>query len=360
MKTRKIKAKRSVPKHSIVDMFCGIGGLTHGLKKEGMKVVAGYDIDKSCKFSYEANNEGSVFIDKDIEQVHKKELLKHFTKDEIKILVGCAPCQPFSTYSRKRDKKDDWKLLYAFGRLVKEVKPDIVSIENVPELANEKRFNVFHDFINLLEENDYSVSWEIVKCQDYGIPQNRSRLVLLASKFGEIKLIPKTHAKKEYKTVKETISKLPIIKAGGFSKKDRLHVASQLSPKNLRRIKASKPGGSWRDWDKKLIASCHKSKKGKTYMSVYGRMEWGKPSPTITTQFYGFGNGRFGHPTQNRAISIREGALLQTFPKGYKFIAPKEKVNIRKLGRHIGNAVPVKLGQIVAKSIKKHLEGLND
>lgn len=354
------RQKKTTIQHTIIDMFCGVGGLTHGLKREGLNVIAGYDLDKSCKFAYETNNTGAVFIDKDIEKVSGEEISNQYSQGDIKILVGCAPCQPFSTYSRKRDEKDDWKLLYSFGRLVQEVKPDIISIENVPELASEKRFNVFSKFLKMLEENNYHISWEIVKCQDYGIPQVRSRLVLLASRLGEIKLIPKTHTQKQYKTVRQAISKLSRIKAGESSQKDRLHTASHLSDKNLERIKASKPGGSWKDWDDKLVASCHKAISGKSYVSVYGRMEWDKPAPTITTQFYGFGNGRFGHPTQNRAISIREGAILQTFPKGYKFLAPKEKVNIKKLGRHIGNAVPVRLGQVVAKSIKKHLEGLND
>ncbi len=355
-KVKNIKVSESC---SVVDFFCGVGGITHGFVKEGFKVVAGYDLDSSCKYAYEENNKGAVFVNKDIEKVTGEEVQGLYAKNKIKILVGCASCQPFSTYSRKRDGKDDWKLLYSFGRLVQEAKPDIVSIENVPELANEKRFDVFKGFLKLLEDEGYFVSWKIVKCQDYGIPQNRSRLVLLASKFGDIALIPQTHALGKYKTVKAVISKLPHLEAGERNSKDRLHISSRLSEKNLKRIKASKQGGSWKDWEETLIASCHKTQNGKTYVSVYGRMEWDKPAPTITTQFFGFGNGRFGHPEQNRAISIREGAMLQTFPKGYKFVEPKEKVNIKKLGRHIGNAVPVKLGQIVAKSIKRHLEDIN-
>ena len=229
----------------------------------------------------------------------------------------------------------------------------------VPPDVDEKRFKVFKNFLSLLESEGYSVFWKIVKCQNYGIPQTRSRLVLLASKLGEIKLIPETHGSSKYKTVRNSISGLPRIKAGQMHKKDRLHVSSHLAEQNLERIQASKPGGSWKDWNEDLRASCHRIKSGKTYRSVYGRMEWNKPAPTITTQFYGFGNGRFGHPTQDRAISIREGALLQTFPKGYKFVAPKEDVKIKELGRHIGNAVPPRLGQIIARSIKLHLENLN-
>lgn len=129
-----------------------------------------------------------------------------------------------------------------------------------------------------------------------------------------------------------------------------------MSEINLKRIRASKPGGTWRDWPKKLVADCHKEGSGKTYPSVYGRMEWNKPAPTMTTQCYGYGNGRFGHPEQDRAISLREAAVIQGFPRDYKFIERGASVEFRTLGRMIGNAVPVGLGQAIAKSIKAHLE----
>ena len=126
-------------------------------------------------------------------------------------------------------------------------------------------------------------------------------------------------------------------------------------------MRQSKPGGTWRDWDKELLLECHKKDTGKSYGSVYGRMKWNEPSPTITTQFYNYGTGRFGHPEQNRALSIREGSLLQTFPSNYKFYDPKEeRPPIKELGAHIGNAVPVDLAYIIGKSIIKHLEFYND
>jgi DNA (cytosine-5)-methyltransferase 1 len=149
---------------------------------------------------------------------------------------------------------------------------------------------------------------------------------------------------------------LPPIEAGEADSKDMLHLASTLSDKNLERIRASKPGGTWRDWPHHLLADCHKVDSGKTYPSVYGRMEWDKPAPTITTQSYGFGNGRFGHPEQDRAISLREAAILQGFPKSYKFVPPGEVIHFKRVGRLIGNAVPVELGRAIAKSIIKHLE----
>ena len=137
---------------------------------------------------------------------------------------------------------------------------------------------------------------------------------------------------------------------------DRLHQCSKLSPLNLERIRASKPGGTWRDWSKDLVAQCHTQKSGKTYPGVYGRMEWDQPSSTITTQCFGFGNGRFGHPEQDRAISLREAALLQTFPADYEFVAPNHPIAISHVGKLIGNAVPVKLGQVIAQSILQHIQ----
>ena len=164
--------------------------------------------------------------------------------------------------------------------------------------------------------------------------------------------------RRKHKTVKQAIGKMDPLDAGGSCPKDRLHTASNLSPKNMQRIKASKPGGTWRDWPKSLVADCHRSATGKTYPAVYGRMEWDKPAPTMTTQCFGFGNGRFGHPEQDRAISLREAAILQGFPRSYKFVDPDKDLEFVNIGRLIGNAVPVQLGHAVAKSIRQHLDGL--
>lgn len=339
-----------------IDLFCGIGGLTKGLSLAGIDVVAGYDIDGTCKFAYEANNKAQ-FIQEDIINIDSKQLNNWYKEGNVKILVGCAPCQPFSRYScryRKDGRKDDkWKLLYSFSRLVEECKPDIVSMENVPNLSEER---VFRDFINTLESLKYNVNWNIVFCPEYGVPQNRKRLVLLASRLGEINLIPPLYNKNNFMTVRKAIGKLPRINDGEICQTDSLHRASKLSSINKKRIKQSVPGGTWRDWYDELILTCHSKKTGSTFPSVYGRMEWDKPSPTITTQFYGYGNGRFGHPEQDRAISLREGAILQSFPEDYIFTDDNHPVNKRKLGMHIGNAVPVELGRAVGISIMKHLE----
>ena len=336
-----------------VDLFCGAGGLTHGFEQAGLPVKVGYDIDPACKFPYEHNNKAK-FILQDIENLSGSDLAEHFSGSSIKILAGCAPCQPFSNYSRRyNDKQSKWKLLQDFVRLVKESEPDIISMENVLQL---KYHSVFQEFIENLENLKYYLEPYEVNCLNYGIPQSRRRLVLLASKFGKINLIPQTHHNGRYETVRKTIEHLEPLAAGEKSKTDKLHICSKLSNLNLKRIQASKPGGTWRDWPPELIAKCHTKKSGKSYPSVYGRMEWDKPSPTITTQCFGFGNGRFGHPEQHRAITLREAALLQTFPENYQFIAPNEDLAVIPIGRLIGNAVPVKLGEVIGRSILEHLQ----
>jgi DNA (cytosine-5)-methyltransferase 1 len=212
---------------------------------------------------------------------------------------------------------------------------------------------VWDEFVEALKGKKYQVSWTEVDCTDYGIPQSRKRLVLLASRLGPITLIPATSPRPV--TVREAIGGLPEIRAGEKSSSDPLHVAATLAPINLERIEASVPGGTWRDWPEELRAPCHRRESGKTYPSVYGRMVWDKPSPTMTTQCYGFGNGRFGHPTQNRAISLREAAILQSFPADYSFLAEGANVSFSGLGTLIGNAVPPKLGEAIGKSIVAHL-----
>jgi DNA (cytosine-5)-methyltransferase 1 len=340
-----------------IDMFCGVGGLTHGVVLAGIPVAAGVDIDGTCRFAYEANN-NSVFIERSIQDVTAETLAAYYPPGDIRILMGCAPCQPFSSYTRNKDKyrvPDKWGLLYEFLRIVREVMPHVVSMENVPRLIKEK---VFGDFVRGLESLHYNVWVNVVYCPDYGIPQTRARLVLLASSLGPISLLPPTHAAEDYLTVRDAIHRLPALKAGEQCPTDPLHIAARLSPKNIARLGQSKPGGSWLDWDPTLLAECHKKKSGQSYKSIYSRMEWGKPSPTITTQFFGYGNGRFGHPEQDRALSLREGAILQTFPPEYNFIEPDKKLNFGAIGRHIGNAVPVRLGTIIGQSILGHVEGL--
>lgn len=338
-----------------VDLFCGAGGLTHGLIKAGVKVVAGVDFDNACKYPYEENHDGIVFHQADVANLDALTVKKWFGGAAVRVLAGCAPCQPFSSYSHRYDTvgTERWGLLNHFGRLVEELKPDVVTMENVPTVT---KHDVFKEFVKTLEENGYgNPSVRVIDCAEYSLPQRRRRTVLLASLHGKIELIEP--GGKELRTVADVLSDLPQLEHGGRDPKDPLHAASRLSPLNLRRIKASTPGGSWRDWDDKdLIAECHRKDTGKSYPGVYGRMTWDAPAPTLTTQFYGFGSGRFGHPEQHRGLSLREGAILQGFPKKYKFVPKGEPIRFKALGRMIGNAVPVHLGRVIGQSIIKHVK----
>lgn len=335
-----------------VDLFCGAGGLTYGLQKAGVKVKLGVDIDPACEFPFTENNQAK-FLSKSVTEFSGEELSVHYAPGVIRLLAGCAPCQPFSTLSngQDREKSDKWPLLNEFGRLVESVKPDYVTMENVPAL---KAQEIFADFVKTLTENGYYVSAKVVNAAAYGLPQRRKRLVLLASKKGAIELLSPKELGAKLRTVKDAIGMLPKVQSGEKNPTDPLHQAPLLGEKNMARIRASKPGGTWADWPEELLSPCHTKEKGASFKSVYGRMEWSKPSPTITTQSYNFGTGRFGHPDQDRAITLREAAILQSFPKGYKFVDKKKPVAFSTLGRLIGNAVPVDLGYAIGMTIIKH------
>ena len=339
-----------------VDLFCGVGGLTHGLARGGVRVLAGFDVDRKCRYAYERNN-SAKFIERDIRGLTGVELRKLWGRKGHSLLAGCAPCQPFSTYSRKgRPARQDskWELVNEFGRLIREARPDLVTIENVPQLLDHPVFN------NILAAlSDYHLWYDAVECERYHIPQTRKRLVLLGSRLGPINLVSPPPGRKGA-TVRNSISHLKPLSAGQSDPDDGLHAACNLSPLNLQRIRASRPGGTWREWEPELIAPCHRKQSGATYPGVYGRMEWDEPSPTITTQCFGYGNGRFGHPEQNRAITLREAAILQTFPDSYQFLPKGEKPKFSVVGRLIGNAVPVRLGEVIAQSCLNHVAEFGD
>jgi len=351
---RKIVGENNLSNIRVIDLFCGIGGLTHSFVKEGFNVIAGIDNDKDCRFGFEYNNKVK-FIEKDIADISAKEIKELYGKvNSIRILIGCAPCQPFSKLNLNEITEKQLQPLSKFAYFIDKIKPEIVSMENVKGLLKNP---IFNNFIETLRKNKYHYSCQVVDFSDYGVPQKRQRLVLLASRLGEISLLPPTHKNKK-RTVRDTIGRLERIKDGEISKKDPLHRSRLLSPLNKRRIRATpKDGGNARSWNEDLMLDCHKKESGETYRgSVYGRMRWDKPAPTMTTQCIGIGNGRYGHPEQNRAISLREAALFQTFPISYKFISPEKKIIVAKLAKFIGNAVPIRAGKIIAQSIKNHLK----
>jgi DNA (cytosine-5)-methyltransferase 1 len=342
----------NAPKIVGVDLFCGVGGLSHGLALGGVEVAAGFDIDPGCRFPFEENNRAS-FLLRDVDSLAPEEVARYYEGADVTLLAGCAPCQPFSSYSRSgrnRDYEAQWPLVSAFGRLVEVLQPDLVTAENVPQLADHP---VFDRLLNSLAS--YHIWWGIVNCESIGVPQTRRRLVLLASRLGSAGLELLVEPR-EAPTVRQAIGALPGIAAGQKDPNDELHMAPSLSPLNLARIRASRPGGTWRDWPSELQATCHRRATGSTYPSVYGRMEWDRPAPTITTQCFGYGNGRFGHPEQDRAISLREAAMLQTFPPTYRFIPSGSPAKFNRMGRLIGNAVPVRLGEVIGESLAMHVK----
>jgi DNA (cytosine-5)-methyltransferase 1 len=278
------------------------------------------------------------------------ELLRLWPKESIRVLAGCAPCQPFSTHRRGADTSSEaeWALIGEFGRLVQGTKPHIVTMENV---ANVAKSQVFRDFLGTLEARGFSVSYRLCYCPEYGLPQHRRRLVLIGSRIGMIPVPQGAYGPRDFRTVRDAISGLRPIQNGEADDQDPLHRTRTMTDINMKRIRASKPGGTWRDWPKELRAPCHQRETGSTFQSVYARMSWDKPSPTITAGFFNFGSGRYGHPSQDRAISLREGAILQGFPSTYQFVAPGEKIELAPLGRLIGNAVPPVLARFIGRAI---------
>jgi DNA (cytosine-5)-methyltransferase 1 len=340
------------PEIQAIDVFCGIGGLTFGIQAVGIDVVAGIDNDGTCEHSYVKNNKGK-FINSDINKLDFEDLKLLFSDGAVRVVVGCAPCQPFSSHSNKnvdRESDERWGLILKFADLIDTLNPDVISMENVRGLT---KTQIFRAFIKRLSSLGYFIDYRVVYCPDYGIPQRRSRLVLLGSKLGEIKVPMPTHDKSSYVTVADTIKGLPIIRAGSTCKKDVLHRSMNLSSINMKRIKASRQNGTWKEWNRELLPECYLRESGSTYTAVYGRMSWNDVAPTITTQFFNYGSGRFGHPTQSRALSIREGSLLQTFPRDYIY---NQDLSINVLGRQIGNAVPPRLGEVIGYTIKEHID----
>ncbi len=336
-----------------IDVFCGVGGLTYGLRQAGIEIVAGIDVDPACAYPFTKNN-GAKFVAADVRTLTGGDLAMLYPKGAIRLLAGCAPCRPFSpsgngagTTNRRHE---DWGLLDEFSRLVIELMPDLVTMENVPALRSKA---MFRRFVKTLKDLDYEVDFRSVYCPRFGIPQRRRRLVLVASRLGEVAVPDGTWPEDEFRTVRDAIASLPRVRAGHVARGDVVHKAASLSPVNRARLLASKPGGSWRDWPKELRAKCHRKRRAENYRNVYGRMSWDEPAPVITTQAFKFGTGRFGHPTQNRALTLREAAVLQTFPRRYRFVQPRSEAHFHNVGRLIGNAVPPRLGRAIGHALVK-------
>jgi DNA (cytosine-5)-methyltransferase 1 len=334
------------------DLFCGCGGVTHGLRKAGIEVPFGIDFDEDCRLTYSQNNPGSRFINKDIKQLSSNELLSwapSLEKTDLLLLAACAPCQPFSSHNRSSNKASDRAMLCEVERFVRELLPDFVLLENVGGIRNVRGFSAYRRLRKTLQTLGYTVDPRVIDAQFYGVPQSRKRLVILASRYPALSWPKETHGFSENLpdpiTVREAISGYPELRAGEQHPTLNAHVAAQLSPKNLERLRnTSVDGGGRSEWPKKFILDCHKTHDG--HPDVYGRLKWDSIAPTLTTKCTSISNGRFGHPEQHRAISAREAAALQSFNDGYMFYG-----GLRSLSRQIGNAVPPRLAEQFARSI---------
>ena len=337
-----------------MDLFCGVGGLSCGLASAGLHVAAGIDIDRSCRFPFETNMSGARFVERDVCDITGEDLAGLWPPNTARLLAGCAPCQPFSSYRKNVSASNDhrWGLLTEFGRLVAETLPEFVAAENVPRLANK---TVFSDFAESLQRLGYTVDYKVIRCVDYGIAQDRRRLVLVASRVGAAMVPAGRLNGRPPTTVRQAIGALPSIEAGETHEADPMHRSPNLSTINRQRIAASVPGGTWHDWPEELRLACHRRASGARFTNVYARMCWDRPAPTLSTHFHNFGAGRFGHPEQDRAVSLREAAMLQGFPENYRFVPDGEPAPLGTLGRHIGNAVPPPLGEAIGRGFLETL-----
>ncbi|MDT0326955.1 DNA cytosine methyltransferase [Nocardiopsis lambiniae] len=336
-----------------VDLFCGVGGLSAGLQQAGITINAGIDIDETCSYPFEANI-GASFLARDVREISAEHLNSIWAGNKVRLLAGCAPCQPFSSYRRGVDTSHEsgWPLLAEFGRLIASTLPELVTMENVPRIAKSE---VFIEFLRKLRTNGYWVDWKSCYGPRYGLPQHRRRLVLVASKLGPIKVPEGSLEPEDFATVRTAIGDLPSVASGERHELDPLHASRRLSDINMKRIAMSKPGGTWEDWPEELRAECHRRSSGSTFKNVYARMSWDDPSPTITTLATNFGAGRFGHPEQDRPITMREAALLQGFPRDYLFSKPGRMPQFAPVTRLIGNAVPPPLAKSIGSSLLNHV-----
>lgn len=331
-----------------IDVFSGCGGLSCGLKAAGFDVLGAIEVDERAAKTYSVNHSKTTLFQNDVRELTSETLMRKLKlkKGELDLLAGCPPCQGFSRLKTKNriathdDERND--LIFDFLRLVRELAPKTVMLENVPGLAEDVRFE---KFCKILSKDGYTITFEVLNVGDYGVAQRRKRLILLASKFGQVSLAEKTSIKR---TVRDVIGGLPSPGASG----DLLHdLKRQHSEKVMSIIRAiPRNGGSRKDLPKKLILGCHKRTNG--FKDVYGRMSWDDLSPTITSGCTNPSKGRFIHPEQNRSITLREAALLQGFPTNYKFIP---KYGIQATALMVGNALPPPFICMHAMSLAKNL-----
>ena len=339
-------------KYTCIDSFCGAGGLGLGLARAGFDILLSFDIDEKCIETIKQNT--AYFrhpaVVADVADMLNGKLLTQcgLERGELFLLAGGPPCQGFSVQRRGDDADARNTLVLKYGQLVEELYPYYFIMENVTGLAGKRGKNILQQLVEQLEGIGYKVHIRLLDAQDYGVPQRRKRYILV----GERKDL---HTEYQYpkptgerKTVRDAIGNLPVPPEDGSDVPGiSLHRRDKLSALNRKRIQALKEGQGRDDLPKELRANCHKIDSSIIgYRNVYGRMAWDEVAPTITARFDSFTRGKFGHPEQDRSISLREGALLQTFPADFLFTGNKVEA-----ARQIGNAVPPVLAEWIGSSI---------
>ncbi|MFD1094881.1 DNA cytosine methyltransferase [Salegentibacter chungangensis] len=342
-----------------VDFFCSGGGMSYGMQTAGVDILAGIDNDPKCKETYEANI-NAEFIEADVFELKEQELEEQLKEKGLKkddddlILIGCTPCQFWSTIRTDKEKAEKTKnLLTEFHRFVKHFNPGYVVVENVPGILKNKKKSKLSGFINWLKKNGYKVHANVHNVNEYGVPQSRKRFTLIANRVNRKVIEPE--ACKTNPTLREFIGPdngFPILCAGHKDPKDYMNTTAGLNDLNLRRVRRVRhDGGNRFDFadDPELQLDCFIGKDN-SFRDTFGRLRWDKPSSTITTKFFSISCGRFAHPEEDRALSLREGAVLQTFPRDYNF----RTTTIADTARIIGNAVPPEYSKRIGLSIKQN------
>lgn len=356
------KDKLENKKIKAVDFFCGGGGMSFGMQQAGIKVLAGIDNEESCEKTYKANIKGAEFICEDVFKLKEEDLSKRLglqKNDDELLLIGCSPCQFWSIINTNKDKtKQSANLLIEFERFIKYLHPGYVVVENVPGVLRKKEESGLNDLIKWLEENDYKVHFKVHNIDEYNVPQSRKRFTLIANRVTDVEIEP-IKARGRKKTVRDTIGEhngFPALKPGNKDPENKNTVAGlqEICLERMQHIKND--GGSRFDFAhiERLQLDCFIGKDN-SFRDTFGRLWWDRPAPTITTKYYAVSSGRFTHPEENRALSIGEGAALQSFPKNYKLFG----TNISSLARMVGNAVPPEYARRIGLSIKKnHLNAI--
>jgi len=347
-------------KPTAIDLFSGAGGLTLGLKRAGFKVLVGVELHKEIAKTYKANHPDVKLLTKNVKYVSANKIFESAGRKEIDLVAGCPPCQGFSQLTAKWKKRDPRnRLVLEMGRIVCKIKPRMVMMENVPGITTKGK-SILGEFVTRLEKLGYIVTMDVLQMADYGVPQSRRRFVLLAGLGFEIPLPKPTHSSngktKPWVPISKVIRglgkpvKLAYALKNGDPEKFNWHVVRNLKPISVERLRITKEGQDRTALPKRLRPKCHKVE-NEGFKNVYGRMRWNSVAPTITSGCTTPCMGRFGHPTHLRTISVREAALLQSFPKNYKL---RTKF-IETACDLIGNALPCRFAKVVSRQCNKAL-----